>query len=540
MSSVIDPGVPQGEFRHPIFITPDGMLPLEKRRAVAETLRKALNGEFGLGIYDRDKTGEIMKTVTNNLGVNTTMALAGIPLMVPAKMLYTVVSPLRNKFPRFVRGGLNFSYRQVTGINTKRVWPSVPEASGSVTGRNTRLSYNAEPLTTVNFKSLEMETILTREALFGGSSTLTPGQDFAPQEFATLSLLQAMFMAEEDVIIGGNSADLGNVAGVAKASTQQATTVGGLTASTTYYIYVTPLTLQGLRSGAASGDGTQAKGQAGTGSDSTGEGTGAEFALATTAGGNAGDEAIDITWTDVPGAFAYNCYIGATTGIANAKYAGTAYTNSYSFQVAPGSLTGGRPNAADTTGNAYDFDGLVKLCATAYAGSYPPYFSNLNGAALTGDNTTGVAELDAANLYAFQNYKTGPSEWWTDPATKLKIDKIILGSSAPYWRLEAAQGDTRVTGGLSAGFQMNRYTGVKQPIYTHPNLPSGMIIGICEDLGPYYPNSNVGANVEMDLAWDYLKTDYSRDRRADQPGIDMSGALVTFAPFAHAILKGVG
>ena len=167
--------VPQGEYRHSIFRGPNGDMPLEDRKTVAEALRKALSGEFGLTKLSPEETNELRKTVTNNLGVNTALSLYGIPLQVPAKMLYTVVSPWRNKFPRSVTGGVNFSYRQITGINTKHVWGSVPEASASVTGRNTRISYNAEPLTTVTYKTLEMETILTREALFGGSSTITPG-----------------------------------------------------------------------------------------------------------------------------------------------------------------------------------------------------------------------------------------------------------------------------------------------------------------------------------------------------------------------------
>jgi hypothetical protein len=529
---------PQGEFKHSIFRGPNGDMPLEDRKVVAESLRKALSGEYGMNRLSVEETTELRKSVANNIGVNVALSLYGIPLQVPAKMLYTVISPWRNKLPRSVVGGVNFSYRKITGINTKHVWGSVPEATPNVTGRNTRIAYNAEPLTSVNFKTLEMESILTREALFGGSSSITPGQDFAPMEFMTLSLLQSTFMAEEYMHLFGNVTTLGKVSGVTEVGvTQSATATGGLTPATNYYVYITPLTGQGLYGGSATGDGTQAKGQVAA-LDSTGEGTGDEFVIATEGGGGAGDTTIKATWTDIPGAVAYNCYIGATTGIANAKYAGTTYYNTFEFSVAPGSLAASRPNGASTTANAYDWDGFIAQLGASALGGQPCYYKALNNASLTGDSTTGVQELDDANLFLFDQYKTGVDEWWVNPLQKRSCDKIILGSTSPYYRLDATAGDQNITGGLAAGSMMNRFTGQKQPIIVHPNLPPGMMIGMNHQLGAYYPNANVGENVEVKLSWDYAKTEFAMDRRAIQPGIDMAGALVTYAPFAHAIIKG--
>lgn len=489
----------------------------EKQEILAQELRKSLSGEYG---YVADNGQRIQKDATNQVGVATPLGTLPVPLEAPAKLLYPVPTPLRNMIPRDVVGGNSITFRQITGINTQKRWSSVAEATSSTTGRNSFIAFNEKDVT-YTWKTLEQESLLTPEAQFGGNGN---GQNFNNEEFATLSLLQATMLGEELVILGGNVSALGKVAGVTKTGVAQAaTTVGGLTAGTNYYIYVTPLTLQGYYAGVT--------GQA-TGVDQQGEGTGDEFTIATAAGGNAGDESITITWTAKAGAVAYNVYIGASTGIANANYYGT-YTTCYAQILSVPTST--RPNGADKTANALDYDGLYALCETGTN----VYRTDLANATLTGDNKLGVAELDTMFKSFWDNYKVSPDLLIVNSTQRKKIDEIVMGSAAPIVRVEGQFGDQQITAGMAVKSVLNRYMGKDVPILTHPNAVPGTILAVCNSLGEYYPNARIANNLVMKLCWDYRKIDFAMAKRAKEFGIDVRGALVNYAPFAMGAITGI-
>jgi len=157
----------------------------EQASVLFEELRKANASKFD------GMNRPIQKDATDNIGVTSPLGLQGAPLQVPAKLLYPSLTPLRNRLARGTTGGLGFTYREITGINTTKIWPSVAEATDSTTGRNTRIAFN-EANVTKNYKTLEMENMLTPEAQFGSNSSITPGQDFDAAGFADLALLQAM------------------------------------------------------------------------------------------------------------------------------------------------------------------------------------------------------------------------------------------------------------------------------------------------------------------------------------------------------------
>ena len=142
----------------------------EQRATVLGEVRKALAGEYG--VYGSDNV--LRKDATNSVGVTTGLGALPIPLDAPAKLLYPILTPFRNMFPREVKGGNSTTFRQITGINTQKRWASVPEASTSVTGRNNPIAFNEKDVT-FNYKTLEEENLLTPEAEFGGQF---PGQDF--------------------------------------------------------------------------------------------------------------------------------------------------------------------------------------------------------------------------------------------------------------------------------------------------------------------------------------------------------------------------
>lgn len=462
---------------------------------------------------------EIEKDATNQLGVVTGLGLVPYPLEAPAKLLYPVLTPLRNMIPRSVVGGASLYYKRVTGINTTKIWGSVAQATSNTTGRNAPIAYNEKDVTET-WKSFGMESFFTPEAQRGASSTVVPGQNFNAEEFATLSCLQATMLAEEKLILGGNNTALGNVSGVTKSGvTQDATGIGSLTAATTYFITVTALTLQGYFQGV--------QGQVAA-VDQAGEGTGTEVSIATTTGGTAGDKAIKVTWTPVRGAVAYNVYIASTTGAANSKYVATTTQNLYDITSVP---AGNRINAADQTANANDFNGLIAIAEASTSG----YFASLGGATaatFTGDNKTGVNEIDTMLKSLWDSYRLGPGVLVAQSTERKKISQIVLGSSTPVFRVQLEAGSSSVTGGIFVNSILNPYTGEEVPLMTHPDIPQGTLLALTFDLGKWYPNANIVSNIEMKLAWDYQREDFARTARRTDFGVYASGGLVVRFPSA--------
>jgi len=495
-----------------------------EQETVLGVLAKSLSGEDG---YLTMGGRRIQKDATGNIGVTTGLGLLGLPLEAPAKLLYPVPTLLRNRLPRPVVGGSSTTFRKIKAINKNKIWGSVAEASDSTTGRNSRIAFD-EADTTYNFKSIEMETMLTPEALFGSNSQITPGQDFDARGFASLSLLQSTQLAEEDILLGGNPTALGDVAGMANAATQPAAATGTLAVSTAHYVFITAFTLQGYRLSA------QGQGTVTASTDVAGETTQATSFTTTTAGSGAGSDARKVTWTAKRGAVGYNVYVSTTNTIASAKYFATVYVNECTITSLPGS--GNRPNAVDQTGNSLDFTGLIQFCENTDAG----YYNSLNGAALTADGSSSVTEIDTLFRTMYTLYKTGPSELFVNVAEKYKIDKLVAGSTAPTLRIDAQAGDLSITGTVGVKDLMNRYTGQKVPVTVHPTLPPGTILAPCFNLGPFYAGANVGQNVDMPLSWDYRLLPFAMAKRAEEWGMDLRGCMRVYANFAMGSITNVG
>ncbi|MDD5305494.1 MAG: hypothetical protein PHS14_20530 [Elusimicrobia bacterium] len=508
----------------------------EAASALASEMRKAATGEYGF--FDMSLTGKgvhkttealgIQKDATNQIGVVTGLGLLGVPLEVPAKLVTPFPTLLVNRIPRKTVGGATVTFRKVTAVNSTNIWPGVAEASDSASGRNSRIARN-EANITVTFKSLEMEDMFTPEALFGSNSSITPGQDFQAEDFARLTLLLSTKVAEEKMLLGGNVTALGNVLNITKTPyTQLPTGVGGLANATNYNIQVTALTLQGFLNGSKGGGAVGETGAA------------AATVIATTAGGNAGDESISFGWDQVPGAVAYNVYV--KTGAAAQWLATTTVT--YYQAIAEGA--GNVVNVADNTDQATDYDGLIAYCTKAALGR--GYFASLAttaaGAGVLSTNSKGgVAQFDTAFKAFYDDYKVGPDEIFVSSTVKDSIDTVALGATTgPLWRIDATAGDINIKGTLGLRDLMNRYMPEKAavPVTVHPYLPAGTALFATYNLGSYYTASNVGANLQVLLGWDYRAITFAMAKRATEIGIDLNGALVCYAPFALGAIQNIG
>lgn len=491
-----------------------------------------------------DEQGNVIrKDATQNVGVNTALGLAPVPMEGPAKYLVPILTPFRNMFARTVYGGPGKQYRRITGINTKKLWGSTAEfVPGSTSGRNGFLALD-EKDATLNWKKFGIDNFVTPEARTAGSSTITPGQDFNPEQVASITTLQGTMLLEEQLLLGGQgSAALAAPAAATKSATQVATGIGGLTAATTYYVRVSALTLQGIF-GSSTGNG---------GADASGETTAAnEAALATASGGTAGDKTLAVQWVAIPGAVAYNVFFGTSTGNSNCKYVVTTAVNCVTVNTATtankwtGTATLGAAytdvhsnnvgNTANKSQNALDFDGLIYQAATGTNA----YFASLNGAALTSDGKQGVAEILALFKSLFDNYRVSPTAVAVASTQRDQINAIIVGNTSPAFRTQVETGSTTLVGGLQVAAVLNPYFNLNVPLITHPNMPNGTIVALCDKLGQWYPTANIPANLEVGLGYDYQRYDYAFANQAYEMGVYARGGLIVYAPFALGVIQNI-
>lgn len=488
-----------------------------------ERLIKAMDAATATPVNDP----EILKDVTGNSGMTTAVGLVPYSLEAPALNLWPVVTPLRNAIPRKVIGGTGHHWKRITAIDTDQGYGFVAEdtstTANSVAGRAGFMKIS-EVDDTIAFKTLGLDNFVTWDARYGGNTTVNSGMDFRPDQVARLAALQAVMMREERAILGGNLTQLAAPGAPSKHATQPATGTGSLANSTAYKFTVSALTLLGYRKGSAGGTGaTSAAGET-TAAAST--------ALSTTAGGNAGDTSIALTWTAIPGAVAYNVY-GGTNGGDGRVFLGTTTTNTFTVNSVTG-LTANVPNAANLTADTNGYDGLIKQFATK-AG----YIRSLDGAAFTGTKNY-IAELDTAFQYQFNTYQLGATRVFLSAADHRKAIDVITGSSAPYVRLDAKGGDFNVTGGLGVSGVLNNYTNQRVDFEVHPYMPAGTALLWCDNFGQYYPNANIPNPVEMLLAYDYISLDFAVTTLRQEFGTYVKGAPTLRAGFPMGIIYNIG
>lgn len=308
--------------------------------------------------------------------------------------------------------------------------------------------------------------------------------------------------------------------------TQQATGLGQLSASTTYHFQVSALNIYGFALGSTGHGSADADGE----SDAT-----TDVSIATAGGGSAGDKSITFGWTSVRNAYSYNVF-GSVAGGASNVYLGTFYTNRATINIITSTSTN-VPNTVDQTGDANAYLGIVGLIGAAGSNAY---VTSLAGASLTSDGTSGVEEIDAANLSIFQNYQAGVDVITMGPATRKAIDKIILGSTAPVFRVDLQNGSSAVRGSITADTILNRYTGRTIRLEVHPFFPSGLMVGRCENLGPYYPLAGLPTPIEMAMGLDQIQFDFAQSGTYFPFGMYSIGAPLLRITFPHFVIRDVG
>lgn len=477
-----------------------------------------------------DKMDPLQKAITQSTG------LVYYDLQVPAKQLFPVLTPIRNKIPRRMgRGGTATNWKAVTALNSANLRGAVPEGkrNGTVT-------------TTVESKSASYKTI-------GLEDTVSVQAELAATNFEDIRattaqrLLWATMIEEELFDVGGNySVTLGTPT----APTVTVVDGGGTIADAGggYDVRVVALTLHGyLASSVAAGvvGLVSVTNPVGTTFTYGGGSSQKSNATATGAVANGNDSAIRASTPVVAGAVAYAWYVGPTGGDVVLQAITTL--NSVSLTA----LSVGTQNCtaitADNGKNLYGYDGILYQAWTTASGAYIANQATGTpgtGTPLTSDTAGGIVEIDAMLESLWANYKLSPSVIYANAQEVKNITKKILASTGADYTIQMTTPSDdlrRVTGGVLVANYLNKFAmggGQLISIQLHPNMPAGTLMAVTEQLP--YPVPNVENVIEMHLRRDYYQTEWAMREMQYESGVYFDGVLAHYMPASIGIITNIG
>lgn len=471
-------------------------------------------------------------------------AVSGITaydLEAPSKKLYPVITPLRNEIPRVSgKGGIQANWRAVTGINTTGLLPYVSQGNRSAIVTTATADYTAA------YKGLGLEDSVTFEA------------DYAAENFedvkalAVEGLLRAQMIAEEKVILGGNTGF--SLANTPVPSLTTANSGGSLTGNISLGVACVALTFEGYMLASVSGGVVPSynRTNADASVDVINGGTAVPSAQANiTTAVSANVSTVSASVTPVAGAMAYAWFWGAAAG--NLTLGAITTINSVLIDAnATGTASGnGVANynalaATNRTTNSLAFDGLLTFASQSSLGAYQGTLATGTpgtGTPLTSDGAGGIVEIDAALKSFWDNYRLSPSTMWVNSQEMNNIGKKILGANASVgaqrFVFNADQG--AIGGGIIVKEYLNKFAmdgNTMLKIRLHPNMPPGTILFTTDRLP--YPLSNVTNILQMRMRRDYYQIEWPLVTRKYQYGVYEDGVLQNYFPPSQGIITNIG
>ncbi len=468
--------------------------------------------------------------------ISTGTGLVAYDLQAPAKNLYPVATPLRNRMPRVSGGtGIATNWKAINAITGSgyNAMPWVPEGQ-----RSARMSYSVTNKA-ASYMTLGEEDQITYEAIRAAG-----GFEDAKARMV-MRLLQKMMLKEEDAILGGNaSLALGTPATPSVATA----TTGGSLAALTYNVIVVALTYEGFRGASVSGGVPTS--QTITGADGqtfTLNGGSSQKSVAASQATTGSTSTISASTTVINGACGYAWFVGVS---GSEKLTAITGLNSVVITTIVGQ---GTQNASAVTADAskntnYAYDGLL---SSAFASGSGAYINSLAtgvagvGTALTASGRGSVNEIDTMLQTMWNNYQVSPSVLFMN-AQEIKnvTNKVLSNASGPLLRYDGGSGSDPyaiVAGGTIAGY-FNPFAlngGIKIPILLHPTLPAGTILGYCENLPMQYQSNEVPNVAEVKTRADYYQIDWPLRTRAQEVGVYAEEVLAVYAPFAMGVINNI-
>lgn len=468
---------------------------------------------------------ELIKAITQATG------LVQYDLQAPALSLIPLITPLRNEIPRVPgNGGTATNWRAVTGINTAKMNPGVSEGNRGGVVTTTTANYVA------TYAGLGLEDYVTFEA------------DYAAQGFqdvkatAALNLLRALMIAEEQVLVGGQTSfGLGTTPTPTLAA---ATTGGTIGASVVVSVIAVALTLDGFQRSGSAGPlpiGPLAKTNADGSSDNFGPGVAQKSANAKVTVSAGTTNSVTGTVTPVAGAVAYAWYAG-TAG--NERLFSITTINSVVITSLPGAsqLASALP-ASDQSQNALVFDGFM---AQAFKSGSNAYIANLatgtpgTGTGLTSDGAGGIVEITTAFASFWDNYRLSPDTIWASRQELVNITKkVIANAGAPLIRYTQGAGEehSKITGGALLDSILNPITQTMVKLRVHPNIPAGTLLMTTKTVP--YPLPGVGNLYQVKERRGYYQLEWPLKSRKYEYGVYVDEVLQHYFPASIGIINNI-
>jgi hypothetical protein len=447
-----------------------------------------------------------------------------------AKLLYPVLTPLRNSIPRVSgKGGVQAAWRAITAINASGLRVGVSGGNRGGVAAMTTKDYVA------TYKGIGIETSVDFEAQYAG-------QNFDDiRALAAQTGLEALMIGEEALILGGNTS---LSLGVTNTPTLAASNSGGALATGTLSVIAVALTLDGLINSTVV-SGVQAsitRANADFSSDTFGGGAAQKSASATVAvTGPAGSVTASVAATR--GAFGYAWYWGA---VGSETLGAITTINSVSIVAnAAGAQTAASLPSADNSPNALVFDGLLTQALQPGSGAnvtVQPTGAAGVGTPLNADGAGGVVEIEAVLKANWDQYRLSPDEVWVSSQEANNISKKILagGANSAQRFIFDAQQDA-IGGGVMATTYKNKYSlaGAKSlDIKIHPNMPPGTMLFLTRKLP--YPLANVGNVLQVRTRQDYYQIEWPLRARRYEYGVYADQVLQHFFPPSMSVITNIG
>jgi hypothetical protein len=449
----------------------------------------------------------------------------------PALQLYPVITPLRNRLPRQLStsGDLATRWKAITGVNTSGFELGVAPGRRSAEMAVTEQDYVA------SYAGIGLEASIDWEAVWSG------GKEFDNKATLVQSLLRAVMIGEENIILNGNASMSLNTAPTPTLGSGSGS--GSFSTGTTLFVFVTALTARALANSTVSATGVP-YGQitrVNIDGTSTQYGAGASAISASASWAVSGTNVNALaTVPAVKGAAGYAWYLG--TSATNATLSAITTVNKAVFTaLTPGTqLCTAANSGTDGSANALVFDGFITQALKSSAG----YFASLDGNTLTADQANGIVEIDTALQWFWDNKRLSPTEIWVNSQEARNINKKIVASGGvPLFRftLPGSTGtddsQPALLGGASIAKYWNKFTQQFLDIRIHPNLAPGTIFFNSTEIP--YPLSGVDNLSFVRCRRDYYQIEWPVVSRQYVYGVYADEVLVCRAPFALGVIANV-
>lgn len=475
--------------------------------------------------------GELHKDITLTSPLST--GLVPYDLEAPAKLLFPVLTPVRNNTTRVKGQGTTRRIKRITGISNSgsggvaRLSPFMSDSTTDTFGgltmqRPKKISYAGDDVS-FNYKQMGLSDSVAWSAEFAGQGF----QD--ARQLSQTSILMASMLAEEYALIGGRGTDSGVYLGAPSAPTFASFTVTVRTAGTgetgnsaniaNVYLKTTYEGIFGESAASTTAANTGLSAVTGKVLDIT---VNAASALAAGVTGIRYYLSIDnATWYY----YGRSAIFGGTSAAASA-----AFTFNFTGGGTGGAIvTGSTAPASDTTSSANAYDGLLTVqldparsgaiynmtpvgsAAALFSTSNPGVeIQNLFGALYIGGvaNVTGTTTGGAG-------LKANPDTLWFQGMDRKQLsDTIKTGASTnPAFIFTSGQSQDGIKLGGMVSAIYNEITGKLVNINVHPYFPQGVVLAMSETLE--IPNSQVsqtyyvaGPQDYMAINWPVIATTY--------------------------------